>query len=391
MLHDTLTLIMERRPSSTNDQRTVVIRQMAALESAVRVRLLQAVAELDECQGWQEDGATSMAGWLTAFCGMSFGTAAELVRVAHALGDLPEIRAGLAEGRLGWDQVRALVGLATPALDAMLAEQARGLSVAQIRALVRRSRPVDDAAAGEGHAGRYLRWRWDPDRTQLRLAGRLAGEGAQTVVEALDRFAREVPVNPDTGTFDAWEQRCADALVELAATRSPASDRATMVVHVDADTLVGGEGPVEIEHGPSITVETARRLACDASVQWVRDGVDGRPMGVGRTTRRIPPWLRRALEHRDHGCRWPGCGRARWTHAHHIVHWSQEGPTDLDNLAILCGYHHRLVHEGGWTIHGHPGRTLRFRRKDGKVLPSEPTPVRADLLARLLPGAGPDP
>jgi hypothetical protein len=71
---------------------------------------------------------------------------------------------------------------------------------------------------------------------------------------------------------------------------------------------------------------------------------------VGRRTRSIPPAIRRALTARDQGCRFPGCARRRWLHAHHIEHWAHGGHTELKNLVLLCHHHHQLVHEGGWRL-----------------------------------------
>ena len=83
-------------------------------------------------------------------------------------------------------------------------------------------------------------------------------------------------------------------------------------------------------------------------------------MGVGRTTRTIPAWLRRLVLARDGGCQFPGCGRKRWVEAHHVVHWAEGGPTDLDNLIALCKSHHRLIHEHGWTLRGNPNHRVRW-------------------------------
>ena len=90
------------------------------------------------------------------------------------------------------------------------------------------------------------------------------------------------------------------------------------------------------------------------------------PIGIGRRSRIVPAWLRRHVDHRDGGCRFPGCGHTRWTDAHHIRHWGKGGPTDLDNLVLLCHAHHRLIHEGGWTIRGHPSGRLRFHDPGGR-------------------------
>src|SRR5438067_3576340 len=100
---------------------------------------------------------------------------------------------------------------------------------------------------------------------------------------------------------------------------------------------------------------------------WVRREVDAR-------TRTIPPALRRALHHRDRGCRFPGCG-VRFGQGHHIRHWAQGGPTTLSNLAMLCRRHHRAVHEEGYHLDRQPDGELRFRRPDGRCLPEVPPPA----------------
>jgi hypothetical protein len=100
---------------------------------------------------------------------------------------------------------------------------------------------------------------------------------------------------------------------------------------------------------------------------------NGRPLDVGRKTRAISPGLRRALASRDRGCRFPGCPQRRRLHAHHIRHWAHGGDTSLDNLIQLCPYHHRLVHEGGYTLRPRRGG-FSFRRPDGCAVPEAPRP-----------------
>jgi len=98
----------------------------------------------------------------------------------------------------------------------------------------------------------------------------------------------------------------------------------------------------------------------------------------------IPPGLNRQIRRRDRGCRFPGCERTRWVHAHHLVHWASGGPTDLDNLATLCGYHHRLVHEAGWKIEGSPNGELIFIRPDGRPYQPRPDALRRETRQRLI-------
>src|SRR5262249_30085024 len=116
---------------------------------------------------------------------------------------------------------------------------------------------------------------------------------------------------------------------------------------------------------------TSQRLACDASRVVMRHDADGRIKEVGARTRTIPPALRRALEHRDKGCRFPGCG-AGAGQGHHIRHWAHGGPTTLSNLATLCRRHHPAVHEEGYQVERGATGELCFRLPDGRPLPDVP-------------------
>src|SRR5574341_2030133 len=133
-------------------------------------------------------------------------------------------------------------------------------------------------------------------------------------------------------------------------------------------------GQSVLEDGARVPAGTSQRLACDASRVVMRHDADGRVVEIGARTRTVPPALRRALEHRDGGCRFPGCG-ARFTQGHHLRHWAQGGPTTLSNLALLCRRHHRAVHEEGYQVERLPDGELRFRRPDGQLLPEVPAPA----------------
>ena len=128
-------------------------------------------------------------------------------------------------------------------------------------------------------------------------------------------------------------------------------ERYQVVIHVDASALADPDQPGQsvLEDGAHVSAETSRRLACDASRVLMRHDPDERELEVGARTRTIPPALRRALQHRDRGCRFPGCG-GRFTQGHHLRHWAQGGPTTLSNLVLLCRRHHRAVHEDGYRV-----------------------------------------
>lgn len=369
---------------------TDAIGQLHALEGAVRRQMLVMVAVCDRRELWKQDGAASMAEWLCTHLGLSIRTALPLVEIARALEELPAIAADYEAGRLSWDKVAALVRFATPESDDALAQEAQGLNAAQVELAARRRRHITKEEDDEGHRRRSVWWRWSEDASYLRLSGRLPREQGAIVSTALERIAGQSP--PATnGAFEPFESRAADALVELASCRLAAdadADRATVVIHVDHDTLREQSGVAEVHGGGLLGAETTQRLICDARVQVAVDDASGKPVGLGRTTRTVPPWLARHLKHRDGGCRFPGCGRARFVDAHHVKHWTKGGPTDLDNLALLCRHHHRLVHEGGWQLRGRPDKGLRFIRPDGRELEARPPPLRPEVRRRILPGAG---
>jgi hypothetical protein len=209
------------------------------------------------------------------------------------------------------------------------------------------------------------------------------GVSAETSTGKVSAETSPAAEDPTPGERPAWSVRRADALARIAesflahgAEVLPAGDRHQLVVHVDAQTLRDGcAGRCEHEDGPALPVETARRLGCDASVVSIIEDEEGAPLNVGRKTRTIPPALRRALQSRDRGCRFPGCSNKHYVDGHHIRHWADGGETRLSNLALLCRFHHRRVHEGGVTIQVVNERTLRFVMKDGHTLDS-PRPAR---------------
>jgi hypothetical protein len=363
------------------------IDQLHALIGATHAQLLGLVADYDRREAWREDGATSMAAWLVARLGIAHRQATEWVRVARSLEELPAIAASYSDARLSFDQLAPLTKLASTDTDQAMAEQAPACTAAQLEAAARRARPVSTEDANESHRRRGLRLRWDTDGRWLVISGRLADTEGAVVAKAVTRLAEAAPPDPVTGVYDPFESRCADALAELASTSLGAdadADAASVVVHCEPAVLGGEPGWAEIEDGPVIGPETARRLACDSRWQLVAEGPDGHAIGLGRRTRQVPRWMSRQLRRRDGGCRFPGCHRTRWLHAHHLRHWAQGGSTDPPNLVMLCGHHHRLLHEGGWHVEGHPDDELSFVHPRGRALSTRPPPLRPEVRERLL-------
>ena len=227
------------------------------------------------------------------------------------------------------------------------------------------------------------------------IRGRLEPEVGAVVMQALTA-AREALYRRRTGDVPAgtsvvdgspegptMEQKQADALALVAETAlhrgmDPAApgQRYQVVVHVDAAVLADADAPGQsaLEGGARVPAGTSQRLACDATRVVMRHDADGRITEVGARTRTIPPALRRALEHRDKGCRSPGC-RLPFGQGHHIKHWAHGGPTKLSNLTMLCRRHHRAVHEEGFQVERRADGELCFRRPDGRPIPDVPAPA----------------
>ena len=244
-------------------------------------------------------------------------------------------------------------------------------------------RKAETREAARRHAGRSLHVYPDEDGT-VRIRGRLAPEVGALLLKALGAARETLCQRQHDQALDGdpptMEQLQADALALLAETAlhhrvdpGTPGERYQVVVHVDAGVLADAEQPGQslLEDGLRVPAETSQRLACDASRVVMRHDPDGRLLEIGARTRTIPPALRRALQHRDHGCRFPGCGLP-FGQGHHIRHWAQGGPTTLSNLALLCRRHHRAVHEEGYQVE-RLGE-LQFRRPNGWPLPDVPPP-----------------
>jgi len=351
---------------------------LAAHIHAATHRLLTLVAEFDRRRGWEPGGHRSCAHWLAFRTGIDLGAAREKVRAARALVELPETSASMSRGELSFSKVRALSRVATAENERDLLELARGCTTAQLERIVRGfklgSRQDEADRERERYASRELSVFSDEEGMYV-VKGRLTPELGALLMRAVEaasdvlyreRGSKDVSAETSSG---AAARRRADA-IGLVAERALAAgfggktgpeqdapvsgtraERYQVVLHVDGETLraEGEPGQSELEDGTRVSAETSRRLACDASVVPIGHAPDGSVLGVGRKTRTVPPAIRRALEARDRGCRFPGCG-LRFTDAHHVRHWADGGETKLGNLLLLCSHHHRLVHEEGWRV-----------------------------------------
>ncbi len=378
------------------DQLGDEIAELSAHIEVATAHLLDLIREFDARAGWNT-GFRSCAAWLSWRVGLDLGAARERVRVARALGALPLLAQALARGELSYAKVRALTRVATPETEERLLAVGKAGTAAHVERIVRGWRRVDRIAeareTAKRHASRALHVYQGEDGMVV-VRGRLAPEVGALLVQALaaarETLYQQARANAaDTSPEDVpaetppMPQQQADALALLAETAlhhgidpGAPGERYQVVVHVDAPVLADPEAPGQsvLEDGTHVSAETSQRLACDASRVVMWHAPDGHVVEVGTRTRTIPPALRRALHHRDRGCRFPGCGLP-FGQGHHLRHWAHGGPTTLPNLALLCRRHHRAVHEEGYEVNRQPDGGLQFRRPDGQLLPEVPPPA----------------
>jgi len=362
------------------------ITELAGHLNAAQARWLALIAEFDRREAWAEWGVKSCAHWLNWKCGLDLGAAREKLRVAHALEQLPRITSAMAAGSLSYSKVRAMTRVADTVTEEYFLNVALHGTAHQVEKLVRAFRRAKESQElsreAQQQARRSLSWFHDEDGS-LVIKARLPTESGAVFLKALQAAETALPP-PDVSAETASEPiqsraaSRADALALMAegflASDQQAfsgGDRQQIVVHVDAQTLRHGHaGRCELEEGPGIAAETARRLACDASLVVLIENEQGEPLNVGRKTRTIPPALRRALRSRDQGCRFPGCTHTRFVDGHHVQHWAQGGETRLSNLVSLCRFHHRLLHEGRVVVQVLDDGAFRFVRPDGQSFDS---------------------
>jgi hypothetical protein len=343
-------------------------------ENRVLRRRLADIVELDRREAWRVDAARSMVDWLCYRFDLAVHTAREYLRVGRALEFLPALGDAFEEGYISWDKLRAVIPFATPDEDASLARELPMLNTAQVLMLARHRRRLAAGHAARRRRERSLRTRWDEDEGMLHVWGQIPDADGALVRKAIDALAGESPRAKAGGFVESYERRCADALVRLCALEAGSPSRpdcANVTVYVDASVLAADEGAATVEGGIAIPPEVVRRLTCDGRVRTaVTRG--GATIGVGRARRTVPAWLHDELMRRDVGCRWDGCTSTRWLHAHHIKHWAHGGNTDTDNLVMLCGFHHREVHDGGADLRLAANGRVTCVRRDGQVLVRAP-------------------
>ena len=343
-------------------------RRLASLAGLI----VQLTAELDRREGWRAEGATSLEAWIVERCGVSVPTARAWSHVGKQLFDLPHLAAGLSQGELSFDKVRAVADTATPETDRDLREKAQEYSVRQLAELARAEKGAPEAGARADYEGRSVRFN-DTFRT---VTAQLPPESYAEVRATIEARARQLPSDGET----RWDQRLCDAFV-ASVRPGPRGSKGppphTVVVHAPIETLLEDTSTLagELERDGMISADTVRRIACDATIILAVDDDVGHTMYEGRAFRTPTDTQRREIMRRDRHCRFPGCTNVTFTNAHHVAPWKAGGTTDVDNLALLCEHHHHRVHSRQWTVTGNANEALTFVGPSGRVMTSRPSPL----------------
>ncbi len=355
--------------------------------------LASIIADLDRFDqglGWGIDGAPSLVSWLCSDGRRTRGEASRMVKVMRVLRSLPVTQTAFADGTLAAAQTAVIAANVTDTTidlfadaEAELVPLLADLSVDQTGRVVKEWSQRAKASLGEDGAEpepEHDRVHFSPmlDNT-WKLDGILAGENAKTVDTALDACLPELipgePVLPAS-------QRYAAALVEMARRSmqhvSPSARRSIdMTVLIDWQDYVNG-GVARYTDDTTLAPDRVRRLLCDAKLNFIQLGEHGEPLWMSRSVRTATPRQWRALIARDRHCAFPGCTtKPSRCEAHHIREYDRDqGPTDIDNMGLLCSRHHTLVHKPGWTMTMQADQRLQVVTPDGRVLRGPPPSLR---------------
>jgi Domain of unknown function (DUF222) len=304
-------------------------------------------------------------------CHLTSQVAADLIAVGENLEGMPESIQAVNRGEIGFAHLKAMARTAdavgTKFHEAHLLEKARENSPGKFYYICHHYRHAADRKGFEAEEAGLVEnrrlWISTCEDGTVLLSGTFDPAGGAAILTKLKPLARKSGAHDDRSR----EKRFGDALVELA---SGGGSQAQIQVTTSLETLRGLPGAaaadLELSSLP-ISAKTVERLACDASITRIVLGSESMVIDVGRARRTVSGPARKALNVRDQHCTWPGCERqASWCSGHHLEHWALGGTNEPENLTLLCGRHHWMVHEGHWQI---------VRGDDGRMVTIPPTVI----------------
>ena len=392
-----LAVVPDREPEDW-ERLEARVAELSGLLNTAHAALLDTIAEVIDTGSWGGYGYRSPEHWVTLHCGVSVSRAREFVAAARRVNDLPACAEAFRAGELSVDQATVVLRRTPVDRDGDVASVAPTATVGQLRRMVAAlpplpveadpdepdvpARPVPPRPADET---RTVRRHYTDDGTYI-LHSEMPADVGAVVDKAFTAALADLLDNatPGVDNVDALAHIMNLALDHLdpavTATGGRASDRYQVVIHVDAQS-----GAAQTHLGVWLPENLGRYLTCDSPMRLAihqagEDSVD-RLIGITPTARTVDPKLRAQIEHRDRGCRIPGCDQTRRLHIHHIRHHKDGGLTIPANLIALCPFHHRLHHRGIINISGDPEKpgTITITDRWGDPIgPAPPQPPRRD-------------
>ncbi len=373
------------------DAATVTLRRARAAQ-------LDRVHEAVESGRWYVHGFRSPQAWLAATTGEASGACSLTLQLAERIQHMPIVKDRFTRGILSESALRLLADTWRADLADVFARDEQLLVGWALNLTHRDFKMVLNTwrlhADPDGSA-KSAREQFESRQLHLselldgmgRLDGLLDPEGMKLVHEAI----RILSTRTDDDQRSP-EQRRADALVAMATqvlahlepTPGVKRNRPKLIATINVTDLIAGTlgGILDTNTGPiTLGADAIRRIACDAGIHRLIVGADGVIIDYGRQTRSVSDAQFDLLTIRDHGCRIPGCPiPPGGCDAHHSIHWADDGNTDLDDLVLLCWYHHHLLHEQHWSLEPSGAGHFVLRDTDGNT-----RPIRPPMIGLALP------
>jgi len=369
---------------SSGEELATDLPELSRCINLLQLKFSEMAAAFAATDEYDRQGAYSPIHWIRVNCHMTAVAAGDRLVVGEHLQRVPQSVDAMAAGEVGFPHL-ALIAREAEAVaesatnsafdETRLLDKARDFTVGRFRNFCHHERHSNDAKRYVDQEVEAVEARTLSLRTgeggMLWIRGILDPEGGHLLRTAIEPLARRNGHGDDRKR----DRRLADGIIEMASRLLDSgslpvqgAERPHLQVTATLDTLLQrcGAPAADVELSLPISAAAVERLACDCSLTRILIGPDSQVIDVGRSRRVISPSQRRALRVRDKTCQWPGCDRpASYTSGHHLVHWIRNGPTDINNLVLLCHRHHWMVHEGGWQI-------VRREQRGYNVVPPPP-------------------
>ena len=314
---------------------------------------------------------------------------AEVALAASLASEFPATLEALRAGEITAGHARVIARVAADpdhADEPALLEMARGYPVDMFSRMTRHY--MSPGASAEErkrqHANRWASLVQDPDGS-WRLSAYFDHDHdtGKRVSVSFNQMVRNYRNSERNHELVSSQQRRADALANLITGEGPHQrPKVTLLMIADYDTVTRELRNLRYDDGLPVSVDQIAKLASDAKILPAIFNAEGDPLWLGRAQRAASAGQRIVLAARDGGC--VNCGSpVERSEPHHIEWFSRGGPTDIDNLALLCERCHHLIHDDGWQLHRHNGEHRLqppARSRPREHLPTRAAPERNPVL-----------